>query len=57
LWILVFFAEVILAYTAEGAFEIFGKICKLGAGGDAQIRGALLFVINPTANIAYILHI
>ena len=52
-----FGAEVILAYCAEGAYEIFGNIFPLGAGQDAALGIALCLVIDPAANIAYIFHI
>lgn len=42
-------AELILANMAELTGEIFGKIFPLYA--------LLFFIIDPSANIAYILHI
>ena len=52
---LFFFAELILAYSAERAFEVLGKILKLGAGSDSVIGIACFFVINVSAYVAYIL--
>ena len=53
---LLFFGEVILIYTAKGAEEVFGDIFPLGAGGNAAFGVALLFVVFPTADTAYIFH-
>lgn len=49
------FAEHILAYAAEGAGEIFGKVLKFGAGGYTVFGVAECFVIHPTASVTYIL--
>ena len=52
-----FLGEIILANAAEGAFKIFGKICKSSAGSNAVIRITEGLIIGPAADIAYILHI
>jgi hypothetical protein len=49
-------AEHILAHTAQGALEILGDFLPLGTGGNATLRIALSFVVDPAANIANILH-
>lgn len=51
------FLEQILAYTADRAFEIFGKIRKGGAGSDAQFGSAELLIIFPSAYAAYVFHL
>ena len=48
------FAEIILAYAAEGADEIVGKILELGAGSDAVIGIADSLVVLIAADITYI---
>ena len=53
---LLFGAEIILAYCAEGAYEIFGNIFPLGAGSDTAIGIAFSLVIDPATYIAYVLH-
>ena len=45
------FAELILAYTAQGASEVLGQIFKFGAGRDSVIGIANCFVIFPAANV------
>ena len=47
-------AEHILAYSAEGAFEIVGKILELGAGSDAVVGIAKSLIIFPSASVTYV---
>ncbi len=49
------FAEIVLAYSAKGAYEIFGKILELCAGSNSVVGIAEGFVIFPSAYVAYIL--
>jgi len=49
-------AEGILAYAAEGTYEIFGYVFPLGAGSDTAIGIAFSLVIDPATYIAYVLH-
>lgn len=48
--------KLIRAYAAQGTFKILGQVFKLGSGGDSGFAVALRFVIDPTANLANILH-
>jgi len=52
---LCFFAEHILADTAQRTFEILGEILKFCSGSDSQFGSTCLLVVNPTAGVAYIL--
>lgn len=51
-----FSAEGFLADAAERAGEIFRKVFPLCTGLDAGIRAAVLFIVDPTANIANVFH-
>ena len=48
--------EHILAYAAQGALKIPGNILPLGSGSDATLGIVLGFIIDPSANVAYIFH-
>ena len=48
--------ELVLAGTAQGTLEILGEIGKLGAGGHAVLGIAGSLIVNPTAQIANVLH-
>ncbi len=48
------FGEIVLAYAAECAFKIFGKIFKFCAGFDTEFGSAEFFVVYPAANVTYI---
>lgn len=56
-YFLLFNAELIFAYGAEGALEIVGEIFPLGAGRNAVFGRAFILVVFPTANIAYVSHV
>ena len=49
------FFELVFAYAAEGAGEIFGDILPLGAGSDAVVGIARRFVVFVAANAANVL--
>jgi hypothetical protein len=53
--LLFYFAEVFCADTALGAYPILGKILERSTGSNAIIGVTYCRVINPTANVAYIL--
>ena len=53
---LFFFAELIFAYAAKGAFKILGQVLKLRAGGNTALRITQFLVINPTAYVTNMLH-
>ena len=48
--------ELVLAGAAQGTLKIFRQIGKLGAGGNAVLRIAGSLIVNPTAQIANVLH-
>ena len=49
------FGEFVFSYSAERAFEIFGKVFKGGAGLDSSLGYTYCGVIFPAADVAYIL--
>ena len=49
--------KLILAYAAERAYKVLRNILPLGARRNAVLRRALLLVILPAANLAYIFHL
>ena len=51
-----FSGELVLAGAAQRALKILRQIGKLGAGGNAVLRIAGSLIVNPAAQIAYILH-
>lgn len=53
---LLFYREIVLAYAAERAGEIVGKVFPFGAGRDTVVGIAEGFVVDVTANIANIFH-
>ena len=46
--------EKLLAYSADGAYEIVREILELRAGGYTVLGGAELLIIFPTAGVAYV---
>ena len=53
--ILIFRAEVFLAYAADGAYPVLGEVFESGAGSYAVIGVAELWIIDVTAGVANIL--
>ena len=54
---LLFLREFVFAYTAKRALEVCEKIFPLGAGSDTAFGISFFLVIDPTAYIAYVLHV
>ena len=52
---ILFFTKIVFSYATKGAYKVIGKVFKLGTWGDAIISVACSLVINPSANVAYIL--
>jgi hypothetical protein len=52
---LLLYREVILAYSADGAYPIFRDVFKGCAWGDAAIRIANFWVIHVTTGFANVL--
>ena len=50
------FRELVLAHEAEGTFKVIVNFRPGGAGGDALLGTAQLFVVFPAADVAYIFH-
>ena len=51
-----FSGDLVFAYHAKGALEIFGNILPLGAGSNATLGITGCFIIFPAAKIANIFH-
>ena len=49
-------AELILTYAAKRAFKVLRKVFKLRPRRDAAFRYPLFFIIDPSANVAYVFH-
>ena len=52
---LCFFAEHILADTAQRTFEILGEVLKFCSGSDSHFGSTGLLIVNPSTYVAYIL--
>ena len=53
--LILFFRELVLADAAHRAFEIGGEFFPRGSGRDARFRHTNGGVVNPTAQITYVL--
>ena len=49
-------AEAAFVRAAQRAAEIFGQILKLRAGTEIAFGETYFFIVNPTAEITYMLH-
>ena len=51
-----FLAEILFAYSTDGANPIFWKVLESSSGLNAVVGVAHLGVVNPTTSVTYVLH-
>jgi len=54
-WCLLFYREVVLTNTADGAYPILGDVFKRSARSDTAIGIAYFWIINITTCVANVL--
>ena len=52
----IFLAEILFAYSTDGANPIFWKVLESSSGLNAVVGVAHLGVVNPTTSVTYVLH-